>query len=356
MARQTTAGQRWDGLTDEQYARWTTVLGYLAAAVPSGAPLVLVDGADIRADLLAERLAAVLREAGRPCVRFATAACATCTASGEGWNGGRGVDTVVIADGPRWRAHVPADGWHLKIWVRTPPDPATRDTYRGDGADAIVDLSDPAWPVIRHVDRRFAMADAWHRSESRAFFAARAATWDTRFGDDASAYAAAVADAGIAAGGVVVDAGCGTGRALGALRDAVGDSGTVVGVDLTPDMLAVARTRAGACRAGLVLADAGHLPLPDACVDAVFAAGLISHVQDAGAVLRELARITRTGGRLVLFHPSGRAALAARHGRTLRPGEPLAEAPLRASTERAGWRLTRYDDPPHRFLAVADRR
>ncbi|MEV6814740.1 methyltransferase domain-containing protein, partial [Micromonospora sp. NPDC051296] len=90
-------------------------------------------------------------------------------------------------------------------------------------------------------------------------------------------------------------------------------------------------------------------------VDAIFAAGLLPHLPDSDAGLRELARITRPGGRLVLFHPSGRATLAARHGRTLRPDEPLAETPLRASTSRTGWHLDTYDDPPHRFLATATR-
>jgi SAM-dependent methyltransferase len=90
-------------------------------------------------------------------------------------------------------------------------------------------------------------------------------------------------------------------------------------------------------------------------VDAVFAAGLIMHLPDPEAGLGQLARVTRTGGLLILFHPSGRAALAARHGRTLRPDEPLAEGPLRHSTGRAGWRLTTYDDADGRFLAIATR-
>jgi SAM-dependent methyltransferase len=108
------------------------------------------------------------------------------------------------------------------------------------------------------------------------------------------------------------------------------------------------------CR--LLLADAQRLALAYRSVDAVFAAGPIHHLPDPGAGLAELARVTRTGGRLVLFHPSGRVALAYRHGRTLRPDEPLAEQVLRVSTERAGWRLTTYDDPSHRFLAIAVRK
>jgi SAM-dependent methyltransferase len=79
----------------------------------------------------------------------------------------------------------------------------------------------------------------------------------------------------------------------------------------------------------LLLADAHALPLATGRVDTVFTAGLINHLPEPVAGLPELARITRRGGHLVLFHPSGRAALASRHGRVLRDDEPLAEPVLR---------------------------
>lgn len=53
---------------------------------------------------------------------------------------------------------------------------------------------------------------------------------------------------------------------------------------------------------------------------------------------------------------SCRTCLApARHGRTLSPGGPLAESPLRESARSTGWRLITYDDATHRFLAIATR-
>ena len=258
--------------------------------------------------------------------------------------------------------------WDLVIWLRTRPGPGPGGDGPGehgpgadgpgrDGeavADIVVDLHDPAWPVIRHVAAPLARDTGWYIRETQAFFALRAAIWDRKFGADLPAYAAAIAEAGLPRGGVVADVGCGTGRALAALRGAVGPRGTVLAVDLTLEMLAAAAA-AGGARAALLAADARRLPLGGATVNAVFAAGLINHLPDAGAGLAELARITRPGGRLVLFHPSGRAALAARHGRPLRPDEPLSPRPLRDAMDRAGWCLDRYDDAPGRFLAVATR-
>ena len=192
-------------------------------------------------------------------------------------------------------------------------------------------------------------------AQTQAFFACRAATWDTKFGDDLPAYRAAVAEAGIRSGGVAIDVGCGTGRALPPLREAVGPGGSVIAVDLTPEMLAAAGPKSSAAGAALILADARALPFADASVDAIFAAGLVNHLPDEVAGLRELARVARPGGVLVLFHPSGRAALAARHGRALAADEPLAEGALRRSTAASGWRLTAYDDASERFFAVAER-
>ncbi|MFJ9835969.1 methyltransferase domain-containing protein [Streptomyces sp. NPDC101169] len=187
------------------------------------------------------------------------------------------------------------------------------------------------------------------------FFAARAAGWDSKFPDDGPAFAAAVAEMGLRPGDRVLDAGCGTGRALPPLRAAVGPAGVVVGVDLTPAMLQAA-VRAGRDRAGhLLLADVAALPLRRGALDAVFAAGLIAHLREPVANLRELARVVRPGGRLALFHPIGRAALAARQGRRITPGDLRAEANLRPLLERAGWRMTSYADEEARFLALATR-
>jgi SAM-dependent methyltransferase len=196
-----------------------------------------------------------------------------------------------------------------------------------------------------------------YTQRTREFFGARAATWDSKFGHDMPAYAAAIAQAGIRRGGVAADVGCGTGRALPALRDAVGPDGIVVGLELTPQMLAEATARGWADRADLlVLADARSLPLASGSVDAIFAAGLVSHLPDKASGLAELARVTRPGGLLILFHPVGRAALAARHGRTISPDEILSPGPLRRETAATGWDLTTYDDAEGRFLAIGVRR
>ncbi|MGW5126785.1 class I SAM-dependent methyltransferase [Streptomyces sp. NPDC004069] len=187
------------------------------------------------------------------------------------------------------------------------------------------------------------------------FFTARAADWDSRFPDDGPAYAAAVAELGLREGDRVLDAGCGTGRALPPLRAAVGAPGIVVGADLTWAMLEAA-VQAGRDQEGLLLlADVGALPLVSGAFDAVFAAGLIAHLPHPTENLRELRRVVRPGGTLALFHPIGRAALAARQGRQITPDDLRAEPNLRPLLSGSGWRMTSYVDEDARFLALAVR-
>src|SRR4051794_26698200 len=187
------------------------------------------------------------------------------------------------------------------------------------------------------------------------FFSARAADWDSRFPDDGPAFVTAVAELGLRVGDRVLDAGCGTGRALPPLRAAVGPSGVVVGADLTPAMLEAA-VRAGRDRDGrLLLADVAALPLRSRSLDAVFGAGLVSHLPRPAENLLELARVVRPGGVLALFHPIGRAALAARQGRQITPEDLRAEPNLRLLLAGSGWRMTSYADEDALFLALAVR-
>jgi SAM-dependent methyltransferase len=346
----------WQSMTDAQHERWEAVLGTLAAAVPARDASVVVDGE--HAAIVADRFAVALRSAGRACIRLTDL---SPFADEDAWRVERTPTTVALADGPRWRDHPPAGRWDIAVWLRTPGDHAgsgapNSDTTTKPAGEVVLDLADPSWPVIRRVSGDIAVPEHWYIAETRAFFAVRAATWDTKFGDDLPAYAAAVSEAATPRGGTALDLGCGTGRALPALRSAVGPSGRVIGLDMTPQMLDAVRA-SGRDRAAtaLLLGDARRLPFADDSVDSTFAAGLLNHLDNLPAGLRELARVTRPGGQLIVFHPTGRAALAARHGRVLGRHEPLAEHVLGAALADSGWKLDYYDDPPHRFLAIATR-
>jgi ubiquinone/menaquinone biosynthesis C-methylase UbiE len=106
-----------------------------------------------------------------------------------------------------------------------------------------------------------------------------------------------------------MDVGTGTGRlAIKLARQGVGE---VVGVDATPEMLAVAREtcrREGLRGVRFELGLLGESPLPaaDGSVDLVTCGLMLCHLPDLRAAIAECARVVRPGGRLLLsdFHPA----------------------------------------------------
>lgn len=98
--------------------------------------------------------------------------------------------------------------------------------------------------------------------------------------------------------GVVLDAACGTGRYLAHLC-AMGHP--VIGVDSSPEMLAVARTRApdADLREGALEA----LPLEDGSVSGAVCALALSHLTRLGPAVAELRRVLVPGGRLIVSNP-----------------------------------------------------
>jgi arsenite methyltransferase len=104
-------------------------------------------------------------------------------------------------------------------------------------------------------------------------------------------------------GAVVLDLGCGAGTDLLIAAQMAGAGGRVIGVDLTAAMLERARASADAMGLGSVeLREAliEALPVEDGSVDVVISNGVIDLVPDKDAVLDEIDRVLRPGGRLQL--------------------------------------------------------
>jgi arsenite methyltransferase len=102
-------------------------------------------------------------------------------------------------------------------------------------------------------------------------------------------------------GEVVLDLGCGAGTDLLIAAQMTGPEGRVIGVDMTASMLATAAASAdamGLSNVELHEALIESLPVPDASVDVVISNGVIDLVPDKDAVLDEVDRVLRPGGRL----------------------------------------------------------
>ena len=113
----------------------------------------------------------------------------------------------------------------------------------------------------------------------------------------------AVRESGARPGQTVLDCATGTGDLALAFKRAVGPTGKVIGTDFCAEMLAVAPQKAlrAKLQVEFEVADATALPYPVASFDISAIAFGIRNVNDPMRCLRELARVTRPGGRVVVL-------------------------------------------------------
>ena len=100
----------------------------------------------------------------------------------------------------------------------------------------------------------------------------------------------------------VLDVGCGTGADAASLVRKVGPNGRVFGIDYDPSMIRHARQLVGEHdpRPSLLVADAAALPYRAGSFDGCYSERVLQHVEHPDAVVAEIVRVTRPGGRIVI--------------------------------------------------------
>ena len=160
------------------------------------------------------------------------------------------------------------------------------------------------------------------------------------YGQDRRWKARLVAEARVSATDVALDLACGTGDI--ALRLRAAGARTVIGLDLTPGMLELARRKGGGVH--YVTGDMGALPLAAGVVDVVTTGYGLRNVPDLDVALQEIARVLRPGGAAVpRLQPAGQ------------PGGPRLYLGTRAGGRTAGAGASRGSST-YRYIPASIRR
>lgn len=161
-------------------------------------------------------------------------------------------------------------------------------------------------PPQSQIDAAWSLAQRAERPQPVLYLDTVSAT------DFAKAYKQQTFDlVGATAGRRILEVGCGTGEDALEIARRVGAEGCVVAVDGNPTMVAEGWTRASAAGlpAEFMLGDAHRLDLPDNSFDGARSDRVFQHLANPEQALREMVRVTRPDGRVLISEPDWEALL-----------------------------------------------
>ncbi|HET9454005.1 MAG TPA: methyltransferase domain-containing protein [Gemmatimonadaceae bacterium] len=155
--------------------------------------------------------------------------------------------------------------------------------------------------------------------------------------------------AAITPGMHVADLGAGPGFFTLPLADRVGPGGVVYATDISPEMLAALKNRGVPGHVTLLHAGENTIPIPDAAVDVALLAFVLHELLHPAAFLREVQRILRRDGRLVVLE-----WIPQDDGMGPPIGERISETATRALLESVGYTVVdRAAANPSQYLLIA---
>jgi ubiquinone/menaquinone biosynthesis C-methylase UbiE len=156
----------------------------------------------------------------------------------------------------------------------------------------------------------------------------------------------------------VLDIGSGTGVLLPFLITELGYKGRIVALDFSAEMLVQAQAKNFPPMVGFAQADVLAIPLADNSVDMAICNSVFPHFSDKVRALREIARVLKNNGRLVICHTMSRDMLNRLHqsvGGVVANDLLPDESQLRGLIKQARLKITRIEDNAERYLVIAEK-
>ncbi|MFC2140933.1 class I SAM-dependent methyltransferase [Acidobacteriota bacterium] len=112
----------------------------------------------------------------------------------------------------------------------------------------------------------------------------------------------------------VLDVGCGTGRLIPQLKKMIGNTGKLLELDFSIEMLKIGKNRYNYQNLLFIQGDGHVLPLKDRSIDTVICFAFFPHLSDKIKGMKAFARVLKPGGKLIIAHQMNREELNRFHG------------------------------------------
>ena len=193
----------------------------------------------------------------------------------------------------------------------------------------------------------------------RTYFNERAATWDETVAEkDTGKLERMAKRLGLESGSTLLDVGTGHGVFLPYLLATIADKGRIIGLDVAGKMLLRARDKGLEGDIDYVCGDIMAVPCCEGLFDAVVCYSSFPHFRDKPRAFREVRRVLKSGGRLLICHTKSRARINEIHGQSpavshdLIPENNEMKDLLRAT----GFRAIMIEDGQDSYLVIAQKR
>ena len=191
-------------------------------------------------------------------------------------------------------------------------------------------------------------------NKNELFFDSIAHKWDEIVNHNSIKIRAVLESLEIKGSDSILDIGTGTGVLIPFLLDMLGEAGRITAIDISTQMLEIAKSKHDNCQVRFMKLDFIEAELQE-IFDIVLCYSCFPHLGDSRNAIRRMLKVLRKGGKLVIFHSESREKINQLHGNMDSPVKqdtlPSAEE-LKCVIEVEGGKVIHIEDSEEKYVIV----